>query len=102
MQLIITIFTDSGNQIGIEWIKKEKAWLACFKALQSLYKHMGVGLESVSKEEQYVKVIGKINLRYIHRAPDKAKFTMLQVISRVQGCIVFSILTDEGNEPEDA
>ena len=93
---------DANEQIGIEWIKKEKVWLACFKGQQSLYKHLGMGWESVSKEERYVKVIGGINLRYTHRAPDKEKFTMLQVNSGVQGCIMFSLRPDEGNEPEDA
>ena len=55
--------TDSDEQIGIEWIKKEKTWLPCFKSPQCLYKHLGVVWESVSKEELYVKVIGRINLR---------------------------------------
>ena len=49
-----------------------------------------------------MKVIGGINLRYTHRAPDKAKFAMLPVNSGVQGCIVFSLRLDEGDEPEDA
>ena len=40
--------SDAAEQIGIEWIKKEKAWLACFEGPQSLYKHLGVGWESVS------------------------------------------------------
>ena len=94
--------TDTDKLSGIGWIKKENVWLACFKGQQSLYKHFGVGWESVSKEGRYVKVIGGINLRYTHTAPDKAKFTMLQVISGVQGGVVFSLRTDEGDEPEDA
>ena len=91
--------TDADEQIEIEWIKKEKAWLAGFKGQQSLYKHLGVGWESVSKEERYVKVIGGINVRYSHRAPDNAKFTMLQVNSGVQGGIMFpSVQTREMNQ----
>ena len=82
--------------------KKEKAWLAGFKGAQSLHKHLGVSWESVSKEERYVKAGGGINLRYTHRAPDKAKFTMLQVNSGVQGGIIFSLRPDEGDEPVDA
>ena len=49
-----------------------------------------------------MKMNGWINLMYTHRAPGKAKFTMLQVISGAQGGIVFSLRPDEGNEPEDA
>ena len=88
--------TDADEQIGIEWIKEEKAWRACFKGQQSLHtgKHLGVGWESVSKAKRYAKVIGGINHRYTHRAPEKAKFT----IRRRKGFL----RQDEGDEPEDA
>ena len=91
--------TDTDKLSGIGWIKKENVWLACFKGQQSLYKHSGVGWESVSKEERYVKVISRINLRYTYRTPDKTKFTRLQVNSGIQGCIVVFHRPDKGVEP---
>ena len=92
--------TDADEQIGIEWIKKEEAWLACFKGQQSLCRHLGVGWESVSKEERYVKIGWQNQSEVLSTRP--SKFTMHQVNSGVQGGIAFSLRPDEGNEPEDA
>ena len=36
------------------------------------------------------------------QSTSKAKFTILQVISGVQGGVEFSLRPDEGDEPEDA
>ena len=67
----LVYITDAGEKVSVEWDKKSKAWRAHFRGPQSLHKHLGVGWESVSKEQFYAHVRGGIVLRYAHSNPTR-------------------------------